>query len=185
MAADFIRLMEALAEAIQAMPRQVGMIAVNFSKERFVSQNWLDERPEPWQPRKRKRRGGKARQKGAILVDSGRLKRSIRVIRVEPNAVVIGTDVPYAQKHNEGFDGQESVKAYTQNVKSHKRKMRVGKKKKKKIVTVKAHKRHVKAHTRHVKIPARQFLGQSQELERRIESFIDEELQGTINSILQ
>lgn len=186
-ASEMIRLMEALAETIQSLPRQVGQLAVNFSKERFVEQNWLDESPEPWQPRKRKRRGGKARQQGAILVDSGRLKRSIRIIRVEGTSVTIGTNVPYAQKHNEGFTGTENVKAYVQRVKQHKRKMKVksGKRLKVKNVTVKAHSRRIKAHARKVNIPKRQFLGSSRQLEEQISTFISSEIENTIKDTLQ
>lgn len=184
-ASEMIRLMEALAETIQSLPRQVGQLAVNFSKERFVEQNWLDESPEPWQPRKRKRRGGKARQQGAILVDSGRLKRSIRIIRVEGTSVTIGTDVPYAQKHNEGFTGTENVKAYVQKVKQHTRKMKVGPKRKTRKVKVRAHSRRIKAHSRKVNIPKRQFLGKSRQLESRISVFISSEIEQTIKDILQ
>ena len=189
MALEFIKLLDALAECIGDLPRMVGTEAVNFSKERFVQQNWYDTAPIPWPKRKHDRRGGEKRQQGAVLVDSGRLKRSIRIVSVSPSAVVIGTDVPYAQMHNDGFKGEENVKAHpyhvkarTEKVKEHQRKMKIKYKdgtEKEKTVTVKAHKRHVKAHiknigehTRKMDMPRRRFLGESAELNRRIEKLI-------------
>lgn len=173
---------QALANVMHQLPQQLGTLAVNFAKQRFVDQAWQNTSSEPWQPRRNNRRGGTARQKGAVLVDSGRLKRSIRIISVSPTAVIIGTDVPYAQIHNDGFEGDVNVKAYTQQVKGHKRKQKVKSKKgkKTKIVNVRPHSRHVKAHTRSVNMPRRRFLGESAELERQITEFILGEIQSAI-----
>lgn len=146
----------ALAEMLYDMPEQIGMLAVNFSKQRFVEQNWLYTTAEPWQPRKRKRRGGKARQNGAVLVDSGRLKRSIRIISTTPLSVTIGTDVPYAQIHNDGFSGVQSVKAHTRKGKN------------------------VRAHRRKMKMPKRKFIGNSAALMLEIEKFIIEQINGVL-----
>ena len=184
---EFIKLLDALAECVSGLPRMVGLEAVNFSKERFVEQNWHDTTPIPWELRRRLRRGGKARQNGAVLVDSGRLKRSIRIVSTTPDSVTIGTDVPYAQIHNEGFKGVENVRAHKQKVKQHKRKIKVKTKKggtKTKSVTVQAHTRKVAAHKRNVDIPRRQFLGKSEELEQRIEKVIVDALQDAINGVL-
>lgn len=172
----------ALSACLADLPQQIGMLAVNFSKQRFVDQAWHDTAVEPWDKRTRKRRGGKKRQKGAVLVDSGRLKRSIRIISTTPLSVTIGTDVPYAQIHNDGFEGDVNVKAYTQQVKGHKRKQKVKSKKgkKTKIVNVRPHTRHVKAHTRKLNMPRRRFLGRSAELERLITEFILGEIQSAI-----
>ena len=175
MALEFVKLLDALAECIGDLPRMVGMEAVNFSKERFVQQNWYDTAPIPWPLRRHLRRGGKKRQQGAVLVDSGRLKRSIRIVSVSGTTVIIGTDVPYAQMHNDGFKGKENVKAYRQRVKAHKRKIKVKTKKggtKTKAVQVKAHTRNIAAHQREVDMPRRRFLGESVELNRRIEKLI-------------
>ena len=142
----------ALAEVMHLLPQQIGMMAVNFAKQRFVDQNWLYTSPQPWEKRKRNRRGGKARQRGAVLVDSGRLKRSIRIISVTSDSVTIGTDVPYAQVHNDGYLGFQSVKAHT----------RKG--------------RNVKAHIRMMDMPRRRFLGDSHDLVAQIEKFITDEI---------
>ena len=129
--------------------------AERFFKQRFIRKNWLDQSPEPWEPRKRKAPGSLMIGKG-----SGRLKKSIRRINVTRNSVTIGTDVPYAQIHNEGG---------TIN----------------KIVTVKAHSRkrkgrseNVKSHRRKMNItmPKRQFIGESKMLLHRIERMVEVEL---------
>ena len=148
---------QALSQCLTTLPNQIGTVAVNFAKQRFVSQNWHDTTAEPWQPRKRNRRGGKKRQKGAILVDSGRLKRSIRIVSTTTATVTIGTDVAYAQIHNDGFDGIQSVRAHPRNG------------------------RTVRAHTRHMKMPRRRFLGDSVELTRLLTEFITNELNFAIN----
>ena len=190
---------KALLEMFNGLPQQIGMLAVNFSKQRFVAQAWHDTAVEPWEKRKRPRRGGKKRQQGAVLVDSGRLKRSIRIVAVTPTSVTIGTDVPYAQIHNDGYKGTQQVKAHTENVKGHTENVKEHKRNQKvkykngktktKIVNVKAHIRHVKAHIRHVKahprnmnMPRRRFLGESAELERQITEFILGEIQSAIDN---
>ena len=186
MALEFVKILDALAESIGDLPRMVGTEAVNFSKERFVQQNWFDAAPIPWEPRRRLRRGGKKRQNSAVLVDSGRLKRSIRIVSISGSTVIIGTDVPYAQMHNDGFKGTENVKAYRQRVKAHKRRITVKTKKgtKKKTVQVKAHTRHIAAHQRKIDMPRRQVIGKSAELERRMELLITNELEAAIKEAL-
>lgn len=143
------------------MPTRLATLAVAFSKERFVQQNWIDSSVEAWRPRSRKRRGGKRRQSGAVLVDSGRLKRSIRAISVSKNKIVIGTDVPYAQAHNDGVNTMVTVK-------SHSRK-RNGK-------TC-----QVREYSRRMSMPQRRFLGDSQELSARLEKLIISEIINAIN----
>lgn len=161
MSKSFAAIVDDVTRAIDALPARVATCAVNFSKQRFVQQNWHDTTPEPWKPRSAKRRGGEKRQNGAILVDSGHLKRSIRVISANPNRVVIGTDVPYAEMHNEGLDGQV-------NVCQHTRRSRKGR-----TYTV-------RAHTRRVHMPERRFIGESQELTNQLEDLITTELKNAI-----
>lgn len=161
MSKSFAAIVDDVTRAIDALPARVATCAVNFSKQRFVDQNWHDTTPEPWKPRSGKRRGGVKRQSGAILVDSGRLKRSIRVISADSNRVVIGTDVPYAEMHNEGLDGEV-------NVRQHTRRSRKGR-----LYTV-------RAHTRRVHMSQRRFLGASQELTKQLEDLITTELKNAI-----
>ncbi len=66
-----------LDHLIEVLPTKLGAEAVKFSVQRFRSQNWKGNSRQPW--KKRKGRTDKGR---AVLVKSGRLRRSIRVLGV-------------------------------------------------------------------------------------------------------
>ncbi|MCD8440857.1 phage virion morphogenesis protein [Tenacibaculum finnmarkense] len=138
---------------LSKMTSEAGVIAVKFSKDRFrqSQKNWVDTSQEKWTPRKRKRAG-------SLLVGpgSGRLKKSIRKISEGKYYVLIGTDVPYAQIHNEGG----TIKT-TARVRAHSR----TRKGRSQLIKVKAHTRQM-----NTKIPKRQFLGESAVLARRLEN---------------
>jgi len=174
--ADFTRKLQKLERAYSTLPTKMGAVAVRFSKERFYMQNWADHTREPWSKRKVER-GSKRRRSRKVLVDSGRLKRSIRVLYKSHNYIVIGTDVPYARIHNEG--GQINKKV---GVKSHTRKAHV-KKVRGRRTEVKAHK--VKSHTKqmNVEVEKRQFIGESAILTRRIERLALREIENALNTI--
>lgn len=180
------QIQQALFQCLADLPQQIGTLAVNFSKQRFVEQNWHDTAPEPWTPRRHLRRGCKRRQNGAILVDSGRLKRSIRIVAVTPTSVTIGTDVPYAQIHNDGANSLQAVKAHKKHIRSFRRKQKIRYKDGKvkvKTVTVRAHTRKSEAHIRLMKMPRRRFLGSSAELEKQIMELIMSEINAAIANL--
>lgn len=148
---------------LKKVTAEAGVIAVNFSKERFRDKNWIDKNREKWPDRKRKGRG-------SLMSQSGRLKRSIRKIAEGKYYVFIGTDVPYAQIHNEGgtINKVVSVSSHTRKVNPRARKPTRGngraRKPKKTVVQVKAHTRRM-----NLNIAKRQFMGNSAILTRRIE----------------
>jgi phage gpG-like protein len=154
----------------------LGNDIVNFSLDNFKSQAWLGYSLEPWRQRssKAKRNNGRA-----ILVDTGRLRRSIRITSISTGSVTVGTDVPYARAHNEGFRGTVNVKAHTRN-KYGKEKTGSGKFTKKGVERMKTVQKisgtgQVKAHTRKVNLPKRQFLGLDspylqKQLQRRLQA---------------
>ncbi len=150
---------------LKKMTNEAGVIAVNFSKERFIYKNWLDKRRQPWKTNKKRKR------KGRELVKTGRLKRSIKKLAEGNYYVYIGTDVPYAKIHNEGGTITEtvSVKSHTRK-RSIKSRQRNPKTNRMRNVTTKTEQK-VRAHKRkmNTKIPARQFLGSSVFLARKIE----------------
>lgn len=160
---DFNDKIRRLKRVYDNFPEGAGIEAENFFKERFNRKNWVDRTPEPWKANAkppdwvpiqwRKRRG-------SLMVDSGRLKRSIRVIKTTKNSVIVGTDVPYAQIHNEGGTINQTL-----NIKQHTRKR-------------KGRTESVTAHTRKrtIKIPKRQFIGESAILLRRIERYVEREI---------
>ena len=63
---------------------------LNWDAEAFV------DRPIKRWPKKRAKYGGKT------LVKTGRLRQSIRVLRISKNLASAGTDVPYGKKHQLG-----------------------------------------------------------------------------------
>ncbi|MBN2669973.1 MAG: phage virion morphogenesis protein [Bacteroidales bacterium] len=173
MKTDFFDKIDRFSKAIKTLPGKMGAEAVLFSKERFRSQNWVDNRTHVWAKRKTVR-GSKQRQKRGVLIDSGRLMRSIRKIYVSNQVIIIGTDVPYAQVHNEGFKGTVSVKAHKRGTYS-KTKKGTGvysirsRTERTRTVREKTGSIKVKAHTKKLNIPQRQFLGNSDVLAKRIE----------------
>jgi phage gpG-like protein len=171
---------QALRSRLLTLPVKVGDTAVLFAKQRFerTQRNWISHTTEPWQPRKAYTKWGKTpRNKGrALLVDTGRLRRSIRIMSRTSTSVTIGSDVPYAKAHNDGFRGQvnQQVGAHTRR----KTKAVIGKSgralKKREVVgevSVKAHDRKIKQN-----IPRRRFIGQSPYLDKQVQRIISAEI---------
>jgi phage gpG-like protein len=182
---DWVNKMNRLERIYKNMPSRAATIAVNFSKNRFREQAWVDDRTEPWRRRKDQSKKGRGR---AILVSSGRLKRSIRKIRIGPTVAVIGTDVPYARGHNFGFKGQVSVKGHKRgkfkNVKQGTGVFSIKSKKERTRSSRQAtgETSSVKSFTRNVTLPRRQFLGESRVLAQQIERDIVAQVMSVLKS---
>lgn len=171
-------------EVLQYAPALLGNDAVNFFLDRFKEQAWLGDSRVPWKPRKAISKWGKTpRNNGrAILIDSGRLRRSIRIVSTGNMQVTIGTDVPYAQAHNEGMrlGFIQSVRSYSRKInktgivktKSLKSRTNITFGRIQKGTTI------VKAHTRRINqnIPRRQFMGESQYLTKLLQRRLTAEL---------
>jgi phage gpG-like protein len=93
-----LKQIEAFKPQLNKIVEAAGVIAVNHFTKSFSNGGFTDESLERWKPRKRAERG-KSR---AVLVKSGRLRRSLRSRRLGNLAVKIMTDVPYARVHNNG-----------------------------------------------------------------------------------
>lgn len=141
---EFAKRIDNLNRLYPRLPNLAATIAVQFSKDRFRQQAWVDNNTQPWKRRKNEKRKDKGR---AILVKSGRLKRSIRKIRTTATTAVVGTDVPYASVHNHGFRGVVSGTSKLGN-----------------------------AFSRKMTMPRRQFMGESIVLSRKIERAFTAEL---------
>lgn len=76
----------------------MGVEATNHFVKSFSNQGFTDETIDKWKPRKSLRDIGRN-----ILIKSGNLRRSIRVKSRTFRSVVIGSDLPYAQTHNDGL----------------------------------------------------------------------------------
>jgi phage gpG-like protein len=163
-------------QVLQYAPGLLANDAVNFFQDSFKRQGWLGNRLEPW----RKRKNNRNRPGRAILVDTARLKRSIRHTKVSAGTAVVGTDVPYAKAHNEGFRGTVRVAQYTRGKYT---KMRVGSgkftkkgKERMKTVTSLTGQTTVKAHSRKMNLPRRQFMGSSPYLTAQLKRRLQAEL---------
>lgn len=164
-------------QVLQYAPGMLGNDAVNFFLDRFKYQNWLDSSTESWRARKRNIGRNKGR---ALLIQSGRLRRSIRITRINGLTAYIGSDVPYARAHNEGFKGTVQVKAHSRNVYKPE-KVATGKLTKTGKMRMKTVQRlsgtnQVRAHTRRMNIPRRQYMGYSPILEKQLQRRLQAEL---------
>jgi len=106
----FDRIRAKLQTAVRSLPKVMGNEAVNFSLDRFKNQSWLDTTADPWKPRTKKDKKNAGR---SLLIQTGRLRRSVRVISIGETKVSIGTDVPYARIHNYGGTIQRHARSET------------------------------------------------------------------------
>jgi phage gpG-like protein len=153
-----------LTKALQNLPRVLAEEAVNFTKDNFKKQGFQAEALQVWKPRK----PGSPRNKGrALLIDTGRLLRSIKVISVSGFTAKFGsTGVPYAKAHNDGVNAIVNIPSFkraklknTANTTEGKRKFR-----KQTLQSVST----VRSHSRKMNLPQRKFLGTSIFLQRQL-----------------
>ncbi|GAA4349908.1 hypothetical protein GCM10023185_07000 [Hymenobacter saemangeumensis] len=188
-----------MASFLKGAPRVMGQLAVREYVASFKRQGWLNERGVfiPWKARKKEKRNrsgisgrqsfGKGESEGrAVLVKSGRLRRSIRVATVVPGeSVTVATDAPYAQVHNQG-----GLINSVASVRSHRRRryetdeVSAPGARKAKYVKQQVGTSTVKAHTRkmNTRIPRRQFMGDSAGLTSDIKHYFDTNIKRIFNS---
>jgi phage gpG-like protein len=100
-----------LQKTLTAFITVMGTDAKNHFVKSFRNQGFEDDSIQRWQPRKNEISGGIARVRRkslgsrAILVKTGDLRRSVRVISKSYRSIVVGSDLPYAQIHNDGLYG--------------------------------------------------------------------------------
>jgi len=166
---DFGKIAKQFTNYHRLLPAKVGAIAVDFYKQSFRRQGYIDKAYKRWDERKKtdKRRKGRA-----IMVDTGTLRRSIRVSYKGRDYVVIGSNMPYAKIHNEGGIISHPGTKRTLNFRRDKKGMRFAKSTATNIVA----QAKVEGKPYTIKIPQRQFMGASQFLERRIEAIITHDL---------
>lgn len=125
----------------------------NFRNQAFEGERWMDS-------------------KGTILVKTGRLRRGFES-EATPYQTRVINEVPYAQAHNEGFDGEVSVPEHNRTVyvKNGRNKTKSG--------SVK-----VKAHKKRLKLPKRQFAPITATDSPTLTKGITEAIRNKINKIL-
>ena len=121
------------------------MFDKNFERKGFFEKKWPA------------RKNTDAKQKGTLLLVTGKMRRSIRS-SVRGTSVVFTSAMPYTALHNEGG-------SFTQRVKAH---ARTNKK------TGKSY--QVKSHIRNMNMPQRQFIGDHKEVREAIGAITGENL---------
>jgi phage virion morphogenesis family len=119
----------------------------NFTRKAFFD--------KVWQPRRNDRRG-------SLLLVSGKLRRSLKA-HVSQDGVHFTSAMPYAVAHNEGFEGNVSIRTHTR--KAHKAKRRVHGR----MRRVDVHGHSVSSYTRKLVIPQRRFVGDHPEIDKMVE----------------
>lgn len=101
---------QALRRYLKTVPGEMGRAVVAESADNFRRQGAENEQGSvvPWAPRKavangvaRGQRGPNPRQR-AILIKSGRLRRSVRIVATTATTVTVGSSQVYAQAQQEG-----------------------------------------------------------------------------------
>lgn len=159
------------------IPTYVGREAENFFKQSFRQQGFSGASQSTWRARKGNTDPGRA-----ILVKTGKLRNSIRILEVSDRRVVVGSELPYAEAHNEGLKATVQVgehsRVATRKVFTRYTKKGKGTGRKSKI---RGRGFQVRAHQRNVNLPKRQFIGPSPYLDKRIERLIEARLRQIFN----
>lgn len=104
---DFDRINKNLDKMARDLPRLAANAMLNHSKKAFRDQGFTDAALSPWAARKRGNAADRRTNKNrAILVDSGNLRRSLRVRKRTFSEIAVGSyGIPYAKRHNQGLAG--------------------------------------------------------------------------------
>ncbi|MEY3119353.1 MAG: hypothetical protein RIT30_1286 [Bacteroidota bacterium] len=89
-----------LKQAIKSVPKVMGTASENFFKDNFKRQGFSGE--SAWIKRKDSDFLTKKKRESGILIKTGSLRRSIRIIEKTANGVRVGSTLPYAEIHNNG-----------------------------------------------------------------------------------
>ena len=171
---DFSRVAINLAEVQSALPPVLATVCVNYFKDSFRRQGWRDKGLKMWV----KRKNNKGSNGRGILIKRGHLRNSIRKLIATWKLTEVGTNLPYAAVHNEGFKGTVQIRQHTRNQYSKEKKGRGVYSIKTRQELTRTEKRAtgtkftVRAHTRKVDIPQRQYMGDSETLNLKIDHTI-------------
>lgn len=89
----FASFVQRVQQITTGLPDIVATEVINATADNFKSESFFGEK---WAPRKDKKNSRK------LLIKSGALHRSPRIVRSQPGLVTIGSDIPYAGVHNNG-----------------------------------------------------------------------------------
>lgn len=153
---DFGRDVEALRTMFKRLPTVAGNMAVNFFKDSFRREGFIDKRYTRWKPRAHQQKGGGRRR---LLTRSGDLQRSIN-FRPGQGEFRVFSDKQYAQIHNEG--GRIRITPRMRGFFWYQFRRTKDEFWKGLALTKKTH----------IDIPKRQYMGESEVLDKRIETHV-------------
>ena len=149
------------------MPLLVGKLAQNHFVSGFRTGGGQTDASEGgWKPRTSKDKSDRRNpnKNRAILVKTGHLRNSIRLMEYKFDRIVIATKgIPYASIHNEGGTIQKGAGSHVLSFGKKGRFVRPGKAKYQQKVGIGAHE---------IKIPKREFIGRSKKLDKKIISLL-------------
>ena len=160
----------------------MGVEAKNHYVKSFRDSGFTDGSFKRWKPRKgevsgfgvsKKSKGGRA-----ILVKSGDLRRSVRVISKSQFTVTLGSDLLYAQIHNDGgiVYRRASKKTAIRTIKIRGGYSQLGdEKRRRKKMQILGVRHNVSSYS--FKMPKRQFIGASRQLSVRLYNRFDKRIQ--------
>ncbi len=104
---NFDRINRNLDRMATSLPILIGNAALNHSKKAFRDQGFTDDSLTAWQKRKTSNQADRRTTRSrAILIDSGALRRSLRVRKASFRETAIGSyGISYASRHNRGLSG--------------------------------------------------------------------------------
>lgn len=183
-----------LQEVNDRLPRKVGVIAVNHFKQNFRDGGWQDDGLHPWKKTIRQKQGGRDARYGPLTSRRNHMMRSIQS-RPGVGEVTIENSLPYAAIHNDGGDitTHPTVSPKMRRFAWHMAYSLAGIKGKgsmpkelpeearlwKCLALTKKSKITIKA-----RIPKRQFMGNSKELQTKINKIINDSLEKIKNGII-
>lgn len=110
---DWSEVRKRLSAIKESFPRAMAVVAQNFFVDSFRRQGWYEARSlKRWKARKKPDKSYKRR---AILIKSGRLRRSIRIREATFVNITIAAEAPYAAAHNNGINSPQHVRAHTRH----------------------------------------------------------------------
>ena len=176
----------------RTLPVKVGRIAADHYHENFRKGGFVDGGLHPWQPTKRQQSGSKraAANYGPLLSSRKNLYGSIKYIPGDYR-VMVRSDLKYAPLQNWGGFVSPTVTEKMRKYAWARYNEAIGRKKgakrkKKYVESEEALRWKALALTKkprlQINIPQRQFLGESQELNQKINETIDKEISKIINN---
>jgi phage gpG-like protein len=86
-----------VVSALGVITKMMGTEALKHYNKSFIDQGFTDDTLVKWSPRK-----GRASNR-PILIKSGNLKNSLKILKISTLSVTVGSELYYADFHNEGI----------------------------------------------------------------------------------